>query len=99
MNFSININLPFPQSLTATSGDSDGEIDLAWEPVEGANTYVIQRCSEFKKPVRWINEDIVSKSSYTVTKLKSGHTYWFRVAAVGRKGQSPWSEPVLKKAP
>lgn len=85
--------------LTATSGDTEGEIDLTWEPAKGASTYLVQKCSESKNPVRWTNEDIVARSSYTVTKLKSGRKYWFRVAAVGRKGQGSWSNYVQKKAP
>jgi hypothetical protein len=88
-----------PLSLTATSGDSEGEIDLVWEPVKKAHTYVIQKCKDTKGPAKWVNEDIVSKSSYTVSNLKSSRKYLFRIASVGRKGQSPWSEPVQKKAP
>ncbi len=93
----IRISSPF--SLNATSGDTEGEIDLNWEPVKGANTYLIQKSSDLQKPLKWVSEDIVAKSSYTVTKLKSKHTYWFRIAAVGRKGQGPWSNLVQKKAP
>jgi hypothetical protein len=88
-----------PLSLCATSGDIDGEIDLVWEPVPNANTYIIQKCSGSVKPVHWVNLDIVAKSSYTVSRLKSKHQYRFRVAAVGPSGQSEWSCPVQKKAP
>jgi hypothetical protein len=91
--------MPCPLSLTATSGDSEGEIDLVWEPVEKAHTYVVQKCKDSKGPAKWVNEDIVSKSSYTVSNLKSSRKYRFRVAAVGRIGQGPWSELVQKKAP
>jgi hypothetical protein len=88
-----------PLSLSATSGDTNGEIDLIWEPVSGANTYVIQKGNDSNRPVRWMHEDIVAKSSCTVTKLKSGRVYWFRVAAVGVGGQGTWSEPVRKRSP
>ena len=88
-----------PQSLTATSGDSSGEIDIIWEPVYGARSYVVQRSIKITEPGRWTQEDIITKSSYTVSKLKSGQKYWFRVAAVGSSGQGPWSEPVQKKVP
>lgn len=93
------INELQPINLTATSGDSEGEIDLTWEPVTGSHTYLIQKSSDIHKPVKWVHEDIVTKSSYTITKLKSKHKYWFRVAAVTSKGQSTWSVPVFKKAP
>jgi hypothetical protein len=88
-----------PKSLTATSGDNEGEIDLVWEPVKKAHTYVVQKCRSSKSHNRWENEDIVAKSSYTVTNLKRGQKYLFRVAAIGQKGQGAWSEPVQKKAP
>ncbi len=91
--------LPRPVSLTVTAGDAEGEIDLVWEPVKGANTYVIQKGVGHRKPARWINEDIVTKSSYTISKLKSRHKYWFRIAAVCSLGQSKWSDPVQKQAP
>lgn len=91
--------LASPLSLTATSGDANGEIDLTWEPVALANNYLIQKSTDLKKPLKWFYEDVVSKSSYTISKLRSGRKYWFRVAAVGSKGQSPWSNPVQKKAP
>ena len=88
-----------PLALSATSGDIDGEIDLIWEPVSNANTYIIQKCSSSVKPLHWLNLDIVAKSSYTVSRLKSNHLYRFRVAAVSHSGQSEWSRPVQKKAP
>jgi hypothetical protein len=88
-----------PSSLSAASGDTAGEIDLAWEPVIEAHTYVVQKSKGSKHPLKWTNEDIVTKSNCTITKLKSRHKYWFRVAAVGRSGQGPWSEFVQEKAP
>jgi len=88
-----------PKSLTVTSGDIEGEVNLIWEPVKNAHSYVIQKCKVSRKVFRWMNEDIVPKSCYTLSKLKSSQKYWFRVAAVGKHGQGPWSEPVQKKAP
>jgi hypothetical protein len=88
-----------PVGLTATSGDLEGEIDLAWEPVHGANAYVIQVKKSVRRQVSWLQEDVVTRSSHTMSRLKSGHEYWFRIAAAGPKGQSRWSEPVRKKAP
>jgi hypothetical protein len=92
-----NVNVPF--GLTATTGDLDGEVDLVWEPVRGANAYIIQVSRHAGKPSSWIQEDVVTRSSHTISKLKSGTTYSFRIAAAGSKGQSTWSEPVSKKAP
>ena len=86
-------------TIFATAGDLKGEINLFWEPFRGANTYVIQRSSARKENIRWNQVDIIDKSSYTVTGLKAGQKYWFRVAPVSSKGQGLWSTPVQKKAP
>ncbi len=86
-------------SLTATSGDDEGEIDLVWEPVKTADVYLIQKSKGSQKPAKWRYEDIVTESSYTVSKLKSGYKYWFRVAAVCSKTRGQWSNPACKKAP
>ncbi len=72
---------------------------MTWEPVASANSYLIQKSNDLRKPLKWVNEDVVTKSSYTVSRLRSGHKYWFRVAAISRRGQSPWSNYVTKKAP
>jgi hypothetical protein len=94
---SVNINRT--EFIAVTSGDNDGEIDLTWEPVRGANTYVVQKSAGKKEGYRWENIDVIDKSSYTVSKLKSKKEYNFRIAAVTLKGQGPWSEIVTKKAP
>jgi len=91
----VVISQPIP--AVPVTGDSCREINLKWEPVRGARTYVIQKGTNSNKPAKWMNEDVVTRSSYTVTKLKSGRVYWFRVAAVGSWGQGPWSKPVKKK--
>jgi hypothetical protein len=85
--------------LTATSGDDEGEIDLVWEPLKTADVYLIQKSTGSLKPTKWRFEDIVTESSYTVSKLKSGLNYWFRVAAVRSKTKGQWSNHVCKKAP
>lgn len=98
-NENLKIKRESSFTLAAASGDMDGEINLLWEPVSWARSYVIQKSMDTKSPSRWIQEDIITKSSYTVSKLKSGKKYWFRAAAIGSNGQGPWSEPVQKKAP
>jgi hypothetical protein len=85
--------------LAAASGDISGEVNLIWEPVSGANTYVIQKSTNINKPGNWKHEDVVTSPSCTATELKSGRVYWFRVAAVGPWGRGSWSKAVHKKAP
>ena len=99
-DFRTNENLTRPPLLlTATSGDLNGEIDLSWEPVRNVNTYVVQKSLSAGKPLKWKYEDVITKSSYTVSNLRSKHSYWFRVAAITSEGRTIWSTPVKKKAP
>ena len=88
-----------PMGLTATSGDLNGEIDLVWEPVKGANVYVIQISRFNKGPDSWKQVDVISESSYTISRLKSGQKFRFRVSAASSGGQSQWSDSVIKKVP
>jgi hypothetical protein len=88
-----------PVSLTATEGDHDGEIDLSWDTVKGAKSYVIERSGDPPTATSWSHTTVALKSSATVNGLTSGTRYWFRVAAVLSAGQSGWSDPATKIAP
>ena len=88
-----------PIALSATEGDHDGEIDLSWDTVKGAKSYVIERSPDPPTATSWKHEAVSLKSSATVGGLVSGTRYWFRVAAVMSSGQSGWSDPATKIAP
>ena len=88
-----------PPALSATAGDHDGEIDLAWDTVEQAKSYVIEQSADPPTATSWAHAGVATKSSTTISGLTSGTRYWFRVAAVGTAGQSGWSDPTMKIAP
>lgn len=88
-----------PASLSTTTGDHEGEIDLAWKKVANAKSYTIQFSPDPPTPDSWTHAAIATASSTRIEKLTSGKRYWFRVAAVGAMGQSGWSEPATKIAP
>jgi hypothetical protein len=88
-----------PLSLSATEGDHDGEIDLSWNAVKGAKSYVIERSPDPPTASSWVHQTVSSKSSTSVTGLVSGTRYWFRVAAVSSGGQGGFSDPATKIAP
>jgi hypothetical protein len=102
---SIRTTTPVTQTLetpiapSATEGDHDGEIDLSWDTVKGAKSYVIERSPDPPTATSWVHEAVSLKSSATVSGLVSGTRYWFRVAAVMSSGQSGWSDPGTKIAP
>jgi len=87
-----------PTGLSASEGDHDGEIDLHWNRVGRARSYVIERSADPPSDSSWTHEKIVTSSSATISGLTRGTTYWFRVAAVGTDGQSGWSGPATRIA-
>lgn len=88
-----------PQALTPTAGDNDGQIDLSWDPVTGAKSYVIDQSSDPVTATSWSHGGVSTRSNFTAKGLISGTRYWFRVAAVNNNGQSGWSDPATKIAP
>ncbi len=85
-----------PLRIFATWGDRSGEIDLIWDPVRFAASYIIQQqCGRYSN--KWKVVDLVTRSSYTAAGLKRGRTYWFRVAPMKFKTKAIWSEPVKIK--
>jgi hypothetical protein len=88
-----------PANLSATAGDRDGEIDLSWEAVSGAKSYVIEQSVDPVTDTSWGHVSVSTRSSQTISDLKSGTRYWFRVAAVNGIGNSGWSDPATKIAP
>ena len=88
-----------PQALTATAGDRDGEIDLSWDPVSGARSYVIEQSENPATATTWAHAGVSTRSTFTVQGLTSGARYWFRAAAVNVNGQGGWSDPAIKIAP
>jgi hypothetical protein len=85
-----------PQDLRATSGDNEGEIDLAWDRVRNAGSYEVQ-CRE-QGTTDWQPVKTVTKSRFTVENLTPGKTYSFRVRAIGAQGEGPWSDEAVKRA-
>ena len=90
---------PAPDALTATAGDREGEIDLSWDTVPGAKSYVIERSVDPVTAASWAHGGVSTRSTHTATGLTSGARYWFRVAAMNGNGQSGWSDPAMKIAP
>lgn len=88
-----------PTSLIATDGDEEGELDLHWDKVKGAKSYIIERSEDPPTTTSWGHATVVLKSSATINGLTAGTRYWFRVAAVFSAGQSGWSDPATKIAP
>lgn len=88
-----------PQALSASAGEHDGEISLAWKAVQNSRSYTIEASQDPATPTSWTHVGIATSASKLITNLTSGKRYWFRVAAVSAGGQSGWSEPATKVVP
>jgi len=74
-------------------------VDLSWPGMRGAKSFVVQ-IATVPEPVEadWKLALVSTKSRCTVGGLTTDERYWFRVAAVGAAGQSPWSPTATGKA-
>lgn len=88
-----------PPALNATAGDHEGQMDLSWDTVPQAKSYVIEVSLDPPTATSWKHASVSTKSTATISGLIPGTRYWFRVAAVGVAGQSGWSDPATKIAP
>lgn len=87
-------------NLAAAKGDSKGEINLQWDSVETAVSYIIEIAKQnHSKNIKWTVMDIISDSRYTVRNLKSNKNYIFRVASINQDGKEELSRKIIKKAP
>lgn len=92
-------DLPAPGNVSASEGDHDGEIDLQWNRVKGAKSYVVQYTTTPTNAASWVNGPIATKSKVTVTGLTSATKYYLRVAGIGAAGQGAFSELASQVAP
>ena len=92
--------MPKPESVTATVGDNDGQIDGAWNRVYGAKSYEVQSSPD---PIvdnnGWVHALTATRSSVTLSGLPSGKKRWLRVRAIGAQGPGPWSDPACCMVP
>ena len=88
-----------PLALSCMAGNKDGEIDLNWEPVYGAKSYLIQMTTDPNVPDSWADKAHATESYAVILGLTSGNKYWFRVAGIGAAGQGAFSGAESKYAP
>ncbi len=85
-------------TLHAVPGIGNGEIELLWQPLQNSPAYIVQVNLFTRSNRTWKHADIVTRTRYTATGLKSGKKYSFRVAPVTKNGQQEWSTAVTEKA-
>lgn len=85
------------QNQKAVSGLNSGEVDYSFEKVPGARSYMYQCTPDpLTENSVWANHTGTIRR-YVFTGLQTGKRYWIRVAAIGRLGQTVFSEPILTR--
>ena len=85
-------------NLSAARGDSKGEINLQWDSVKNAVSYIIEIAdSNISKDIKWKVLDIISDPRYTVRNLKSNKNYFFRITSAYKNGQEELSRRIIVK--
>ena len=87
-----------PKVTAVFNDDLQGEIKLKWNHITGTHLYIIQICI-YSNKLNWMQVDIITRSSYLISGLKSGKKYGFRVSAVSASGRGRWSEVIVVNAP
>jgi len=77
------------RNLSCTSGDHDGQLDLAWDRNEGASSYEYQTTANPMDPASWTTRGSVTQSKVTLSGLTSGQRSYVRVRAIGPLGPGP----------
>ena len=90
--------LPAPTDVQVVPSEHAGSADVSCKPVFGAKTYLYERAVD-APAMEWKPIGASTKRSGLFNSMVSGQKYWFRLAAVGSAGQSPWSDPVPLFAP
>jgi len=88
--------LPAPEGFGASYGDSPGEIDAHWNPLEGRRSYEIQHAETETGP--WTNAPGVTKSKATLEGLVSGKLYYLRIRGLNPAGPGAWSGVISQRA-
>ena len=87
-------------NLSAARGDSKGEINLQWDSVKNAVSYIIEIAdSNISKDIKWKVLDIISDPRYTVRNLRSNKNYFFRITCAYKNGQEELSKRIIIKSP
>lgn len=77
--------------LTLETGINEGELMVSWDKVDKSRVYKLEKSPDGS--TNWQPTGESTKSTITLTGLPTATKLWLRVAAIGAKGQGPWSDP------
>ena len=95
-NVECKVKPTAPSGITSCKALSETSIELKWNSVKSAKTYDIEYATK-KEYLGASNASTtinsITSTTYIVTGLGSGETYFFRVRAVNEQGESTWTSP------
>lgn len=90
--------LPAPENVRARMGKKEQEIQILWGAVYGRRVYRLQM-REHGGNAPWSDVATQTLPRFTMKGLTSGTRYSFRVLAHGTRGEGPWSDEAVCRAP
>lgn len=90
--------LPVPplvavSGVTAALNGQPGHSVVSWNPVPGADGYLVQGSPDPFTATSWLWPEIAMTTRCECNGANPGQKYWYRVAAFNASGQGPWSSP------
>ena len=83
-----------PQNIQLESGSNAGDIVVSVDAVDDVKTYMFEYTADpLTGTSKWITE-LDTRSSFEIAGLTPGQKYWFRVAAIGKRGAKVYSNEV-----
>lgn len=93
MNYSPNTNLAAPRNLTASDGQYDNRVTLAWNASAGAALYEVWRNTSNDSGSAGIMAAGLTGTSCSDTNVVQDMVYWYWVRAVNDAQTSPFGVP------
>ena len=88
--------LPAPQNLKVTMSEISGRLDVRWQRIKGAKSYIVECRTHGATPGAWQQAKLCTAAKCSITGLTAGQEYAFRVRALGAAGEGPWSDEAVK---
>ena len=92
IHFDYGTEPPATPKLTSASRVSNG-VKVSWNAVKGADEYIVYRKTSKSG---WTRLGVVTSTSFTDTKAKTGTTYYYTVKAQNEAGTSGYNKTGLK---
>lgn len=88
--------MPKPENFRVRQGDGAGQVHLSVKKVHGADSYIYQYIVSPSPEVENWTSIADPATRIMIEGLEPGTQYKFRAAAVGAKGQGPWSDVITR---